>query len=123
MTTSTTGERRIVYKVLKAAEWRDAVETGGFAGSADDLRDGFIHLSTAEQLAGTLRKHFFGQGDLVLVSFRTEDLGEQLRWEASRGGDLFPHLYGPLPASKALETQALVTAADGEVKMPEGLSS
>lgn len=123
MTTSTTGERRIVYKVLKADEWRDAVETGSFAGSADDARDGFIHLSTEQQLAGTLRKHFFGQGDLILVSFKAEDLGEQLQWEASRGGDLFPHLYGPLPAAQALKTQALVTAEDGDVEMPEGLSS
>ncbi len=88
-----------VYKVLTRAEWQKLRATGEFAGSPDDVRDGFVHLSTLEQLPGTLAKHFSGKRDLVLVEIPTEALGEALRWEASRGGALFPHLYGVLRAS------------------------
>ena len=93
MTTS----RQFVFKVAARSAWEDACRTGAFAGSADDLRDGFIHLSTREQLAVTITKHFRGKHDLVLIQFETHLLGEELRWEASRGGDLFPHLYAALP--------------------------
>lgn len=87
---------KLVYKVCTAAEWRAAEAAGTFAGSAVDLRDGFIHFSTGEQLEETLRRHFAGQTDLVLVELDPADLGPSLRWEASRGGALFPHLYAPL---------------------------
>jgi uncharacterized protein (DUF952 family) len=85
-----------VHKILTFAEWNHLQSTGRFDGSPDDLRDGFIHLSTTEQLSGTLQKHFAGQTGLVCVSFQVSHLGPALRWEPSRGGQLFPHLYGPL---------------------------
>ncbi len=90
-----------IYKICTASEWREAVAAGVYRGSAVDGRDGFIHFSTGAQLAETLRRHFAGQRDLVLVEVDAADLGEALRWEPSRGGDLFPHLYGELPASLA----------------------
>ncbi|HEY3816287.1 MAG TPA: DUF952 domain-containing protein [Polyangiaceae bacterium] len=92
---------RAVYKVCSASEWRDAVAGGAYRGSAVDVRDGFIHLSTGVQLAETLRRHFAGQRDLVLVEVDARDLGDDLRWEPSRDGDLFPHLYGVLPVALA----------------------
>ena len=91
-----------VYKILEAAAWRAAVASGRYDGSADDARDGFIHLSTAAQLAGTAERHFRGQTDLVLVALDAVSLGAALKWEPSRGGALFPHLYGPLDVSAAL---------------------
>jgi uncharacterized protein (DUF952 family) len=87
----------LVYKVLAAAEW--CADLSVYHGSADDARDGFIHLSTAAQLPGTLERHFRGREDLVLLAVDAAALGEALRWEPSRGGDLFPHLYGALPRS------------------------
>jgi len=97
----------IVYKILPRAAWTAAVAAGVYHGSADDQRDGFIHLSRASQLEGTLRKHFAGQTDLVLVSLSSEALGAALRFEVSRGGELFPHLYGPLATALALEVRPL----------------
>lgn len=91
----------VVYKILRASEWAVFTTTGQFAGSADDLQDGFIHLSTEAQLRGTLTKHFAGEADLVIVEFEVAALGAHLRWEASRGGALFPHLYGVLPLEGA----------------------
>jgi uncharacterized protein (DUF952 family) len=85
-----------IYKVLSSAEWSEAQRSGSFAGSPDDARDGFIHFSTAEQLEGTLERHFAGQKNLVVLEVDANALGEALRWEPSRGGALFPHLYGEL---------------------------
>lgn len=101
-----------IYKVCPAAEWREAAALGTYRGSAVDLRDGFIHFSTGEQLAETLRRHFAGQRDLVLVEVAPDDLGPTLRWEPSRGGALFPHLYGELPVSMARRVTALPAAID-----------
>ncbi len=103
----------IIYKVLPARDWSSACLNGLFAGSRDDLRDGFIHLSAAHQLAGTLAKYFRDQEDLLLVAFRSGDLGSGLKWEVSRGGELFPHLYGPLPTACALWQRALELGPDG----------
>jgi len=89
------------------------------AGSADDLRDGFIHLSTREQLTGTIAKHFRGEHDLVLIQFETHLLGEQLRWEVSRGGDLFPHFYAALPTASAGAVHALPLGFDGVPVLPK----
>lgn len=102
-----------IYKILSAAEWRAAEASGAYAGSAVDLRDGFIHLSAQHQAEETARKHFAGQADLVRVAFDPETLGPALKWEPSRGGDLFPHLYGPLPASAAVEMLPMTLNADG----------
>jgi uncharacterized protein (DUF952 family) len=89
-----------IYKILPRAAWQAAHDAGRFEGSPLDLADGFIHFSTAAQAPETARRHFAGQADLVVLEVEAEDLGEALRWEPSRGGDLFPHLYGPLGAEK-----------------------
>jgi uncharacterized protein (DUF952 family) len=104
----TTLETRLIYKVLGRAEWYRALVTGSFPGSAADLRDGFIHLSRAEQLAGTLTRHFDAAPDLLLLGVDPTLLGATLRFEASRDGALFPHLYAPLPAQacRALAVRA-----------------
>lgn len=96
-----------IYKIFRAAEWAGAQEAGSFAGSADDRRDGFIHFSTAAQLAGTAAKHFAGESDLVLAEVDADALGAALRWEPSRGGQLFPHLYGELPLAAVTRTWPL----------------
>ncbi len=88
-----------IYKICPASLWRDAEAAGVFDGAPVDLKDGFIHFSTAGQLAETAAKHFTGQTDLLLVEVDTGALEGRLRWEPARGGALFPHLYGPLPLS------------------------
>jgi uncharacterized protein (DUF952 family) len=93
-----------IYKILSRAEWRDALAKGALEGSAADRRDGFIHFSTADQLGETARRHFSGQEDLVVLAVPAEALGGDLKWEASRGGALFPHLYASLAC--ALVTRA-----------------
>ena len=85
-----------VYKILRPEEHQVLERYGRFAGSPDDERDGFIHLSTREQLSGTLEKHFAGAADLVILALATAPMGDALRWEKSRGGALFPHLYGAI---------------------------
>jgi uncharacterized protein (DUF952 family) len=116
---SNAGPEPLVFKVLPEAAWIEACKLGAFAGSSDDLRDGFIHLSAAHQLAGTLVKYFAGQTDLVLVAYRTKNLGPALRWEASRGGDLFPHLYAPLPTGSAIWQRPLKLGPDGVALLEE----
>jgi uncharacterized protein (DUF952 family) len=86
-----------IYKVLRPAEWTEAQARNVFSGSPDDLRDGFIHFSTREQLKETIERHFAGEPDLVVLEVDAAALGEALKWEPSRGGALFPHLYGELP--------------------------
>jgi uncharacterized protein (DUF952 family) len=93
----------LIYKICPRAEWEAALVNGVYAGSEVDRRDGFIHFSTAAQVDETLRRHFAGQSDLVLVGVDPALLGAALRFEASRGGALFPHLYGVLPVSLARE--------------------
>jgi uncharacterized protein (DUF952 family) len=115
MTTS----EQFVFKVAPRVAWEEGCRAGNYAGSADDLRDGFIHLSTRGQLAGTLAKHFRGQHDLVLVQFEAGLLGDALRWEVSRGGELFPHLYTALPAAMASAVHPLALGIDGVPLLPE----
>ncbi len=114
--------RRFVFKVAPRAAWDAACRDGAFSGSPDDARDGFIHLSLSTQLRGTLAKHFRGQHDLVLVQFETHDLGEALRWEPSRGGEEFPHLYGELPTAIAVAVHTLRLGDDGVPQLPEALA-
>ncbi len=97
----------VIYKICTTAEWADAARTGSFAGSAVDRQDGFIHFSTAGQVAETAQRHFAGQTDLVLVTIDTEKLNLPLKWEESRGGALFPHLYAVLPVSAAIDVRPL----------------
>jgi|SRR5688572_7150908 uncharacterized protein (DUF952 family) len=108
-----------VYKVLSAAAFAEAARQGEFSGSADDLRDGFVHLSAAHQLEGTLAKHFAGQDGLVLLALDPSRLGAALKWEASRGGELFPHLYAPLDLGALLWAEPLPLGADGRHVLPQ----
>lgn len=85
-----------IYKLLPRGEWAAAQAAGRFEGSSVDLKDGYIHFSTAAQARETARRHFAGLSDLVVLEVEGDDLGVALRWEPSRGGDLFPHLYAPL---------------------------
>ena len=109
----------IVYKILTREDWQQACSTGSYAGSRDDLRDGFIHLSAPQQVAATAARHFRGIDGLVLVALDTARLGAALKWEPSRGGDLFPHYYGPLPVEDALWSKPLILGTDGEPVIPE----
>ena len=94
-----------IYKILPRALWDEAVTNGSFNGSPVDAADGFIHFSTAAQVHETAARHFQGMKDLVLVAVEADDLGEALKWEPSRGGDLFPHLYGTLPTRLAVSVR------------------
>lgn len=107
-----------IYKVCSRAEWQAAQQLGSYNGSVDDRRDGFIHFSTADQLATTLAKHFAGQGDLFLITVEASILGNELKWEQSRGGELFPHLYGRLSVSDTKQIQDLPLGSDGHI-IPE----
>lgn len=107
-----------VFKICPAEDWREAERIGHYAGSPADGSDGFIHLSTAAQAVETAARHFAGQADLVLVEVAAGPLGAALRWEPSRGGDLFPHLYGPLPVSAALRVDPLPLGPDGRHLFP-----
>jgi uncharacterized protein (DUF952 family) len=120
---STTSENRpavsTIYKVCSASAWREAERQGVFRGSADDRRDGFIHFSTATQLAGTVAKHFAGQTGLFLIAIDADALGDALKWEPSRGGELFPHLYGELDIGAVRKILDLRTRSDGSHDIPE----
>ncbi len=107
-----------VYKILTAGDWAEAVRTGAFTGAEIDARDGYIHLSTAEQAAETARLHFQRRPDLVLVGFEAEALGDALKWEPSRGGQLFPHLYGVLAASAAISVTSAPLDGEGVPMVP-----
>lgn len=113
---------RTIYKICPAPAWREAERAGIYRGSPDDVRDGFIHFSTASQVPGTLAKHFAGQADLFLIAVSADALGPALRWEPSRGGDLFPHLYGDLDPAAADNIATLVLGADGLHRLPENLT-
>jgi uncharacterized protein (DUF952 family) len=105
----------IIYKICPTPLWRDAEAKGRFDGAPVDLADGFIHFSTAAQVEETARRHFAGQDDLVLVAVDAAMLGDGLRYEPSRGGALFPHLYGPLPLDAVAWVRALPLGSDGHV--------
>jgi len=108
-----------IYKICDRASWRAAEHGALFRGSEVDTRDGFIHFSTAAQLAETAAKHFAKQSDLLLVAVDADALGASLRWERSRGGDLFPHLYGALPISAVRWARPLPDEVGGHRAVPE----
>lgn len=110
-----------IYKICERHAWEEARRSGYFSGSADDQRDGYIHLSTAHQIPGTLAEHFAGQIDLVLIGIDAGRLGAALRWEPSRGGALFPHLYGVLGMGAVVSETAIILGADGRHRLPEGV--
>jgi uncharacterized protein (DUF952 family) len=108
-----------IYKIVAAAEWRAAEPAGVFTGAAVDVADGFIHFSTAAQVRETAARHFAGQDGLLLVAVPVRDLGDALRWEPSRGGALFPHLYRPLRIASVRWVRPLPLGADGQHLFPD----
>lgn len=108
-----------IYKICDESSWRAALGAGEYRGSPVDERDGFVHFSTAEQLAETAAKHFAKQTELVLIAVDGGALGADLKWEPSRGGDLFPHLYSALPMSAVLWSRPLPDEIDGRRHLPE----
>ncbi|HEV7438079.1 MAG TPA: DUF952 domain-containing protein [Methylobacterium sp.] len=108
----------LIYKICPRALWREAEAAGRFDGAPVDLADGFIHFSTAAQAAETAARHFTGARDLLLVSVEADALGDALRYEPSRGGALFPHLYGPLPLSAVRGVAELPLGPDGRHAFP-----
>ncbi|MFN3549314.1 MAG: DUF952 domain-containing protein [Mesorhizobium sp.] len=111
--------RDLIYKICTAAQWREAEDKGVFHGAPVDLADGYIHFSTAGQVAETAAKHFAGQGDLLLVAVDAAVLGDALKWEVSRGGEPFPHLYAPLDPRSALWARPLPLGDDGRHVFPD----
>jgi uncharacterized protein (DUF952 family) len=106
------------YKVLTGEQMAALERDGSFAGAPVDLADGFIHLSTAAQLTETVDKHFAGQDDLHVAAVDVDALGDGVRWEESRGGQLFPHLYGVLTLDAVVAYSALDRLEDGSVRLP-----
>ena len=100
----------LAYKIMSAQDWAAARRTGVVPPADVDLRDGFIHLSTEDQILETARLHFAGRDDLVAVVFGADDLGEALKWEISRGGAKFPHFYADLEIAKAVRARRLICA-------------
>jgi uncharacterized protein (DUF952 family) len=109
----------IIYKICSAELWEEARRAGLFQGAPLDLREGFIHFSSAAQVAETAARHFAGAGGQVLVAVDAGLLGGALKWEPSRGGDLFPHLYGALSLDAVLWAVPLPLGADGRHVFPE----
>lgn len=109
---------QIVYKIAPEAMWREAEKNGRFAGAPIDIADGFIHLSTAAQVRETAAKHFAGQTDLLLIAVDGARLGGALKYEVSRGGALFPHLYAPLDLDAVVSVWPLPLGADGSHRFP-----
>ena len=109
----------LVHKIVSASDWNAAVAEGVFKGAGIDLKDGYIHLSTSSQARETARLWFAGVRGLLLVSFNAASLGDDLKYEASRGGDLFPHFYGVLHVAQAVSVHPLNTGADGLHVFPE----
>ena len=108
----------MTYKICTENEWRQLTEKGSFFGSPDDLRDGFVHLSAADQVARTAAKFFAGRSDLVLLALSPERLGDALRWETSPSGSIYPHLYAPLPLDAVAAATPLTLGPDGRHILP-----
>ncbi|MBO9465527.1 hypothetical protein TRP8649_04338 [Pelagimonas phthalicica] len=108
----------LIYKILRAPEWADLQAQGETAGAPIDVADGFVHFSTAAQARETAAKHFAGIDGLLLAALDADALGEALKWEVSRGGDKFPHLYAPLRLADILWTRDLPLGPDGH-QFPE----
>ena len=108
----------MIYHMCREEEWRAAEASGIYPGSSQDAADGFIHFSTAAQVQETARRHFTGQAGLVLVAIDPDRLGDRLKWEPSRGGDLFPHLYGPLRTDATISVAPLPLGDGGTHQFP-----
>ena len=112
-------ERQVVYKIMTSAEWSAFASSGTFAGSPIDHQDGFIHLSAHHQVIETARKHFAALQELHLVSVATAPVSQQLKWEVSRGEQLFPHLYGPLETCHIQNHWLILKSENGEHRFPD----
>ncbi|MDA1098660.1 MAG: DUF952 domain-containing protein [Proteobacteria bacterium] len=110
----------LIYHCCPGVAWRGCQETGAYTGSPDDARDGFIHFSALAQVRTSTANHRAGQAGLILLVVAADKLGPALKWEPSRGGQLFPHLYGPLPLDAVVQVIDLPLGADGEHQFPEG---
>lgn len=113
----------LIYKLCHAPEWADAQAQGCYAGSAKDREDGFIHFSTAEQLVGTLAKYYSGVDSLLLIAVDAGGLGEALRYEPSRDGALFPHLYAPLPLAAVVWSKPIARQPNGVFALPDAVTT
>ncbi len=109
----------LIYKVLRPAEWRELEAAGASPGSPADRDDGYVHLSTAAQLPGTLARHYAGERGLLLAALDPDPLGPALRWEPARDGSLFPHLYRPLALADIRWTRPLADGPDGPLAPPD----
>lgn len=107
-----------IFHMCRRDEWQAAERAGRYAGSSQDISDGFIHFSTAEQLRASAAKHRAGQDGLVLLTVDPQRLGDSLKWEPARGGQLFPHLYGPLPVAAVERVDDLPLGPDGTHRFP-----
>ncbi|HEX3439091.1 MAG TPA: DUF952 domain-containing protein [Pseudolabrys sp.] len=107
-----------IYKIVPSSLWREAERAGVFRGAPVDLADGYIHFSAATQAEETAAKHFAGQDDLLLVSVEAETFGARLKWEPSRGGALFPHLYDALDLAAVTKVEPLPLGVDGRHRFP-----
>lgn len=110
----------LIYKIFRRAEWDALVARGETLGAPVDLADGYVHMSTAAQVTETASRHFVGESDLVLLALETDRMATDLKWEPSRGGQLFPHLYRPLRLSDVIWDKSLPLGATGHI-FPEGL--
>lgn len=112
---------KIAYKIESKSNWEQALQLGKYEGSVLDKKDGFIHLSSGVQLAKTFELHFAGKLNLVVAAIDLQQLGDAVTWEKSRGGELFPHIYGNLPASAIIETMEVSYGADGTGSLPNAI--
>ena len=108
----------VIYKICSADLWEEAQAIGEFRGAPVDLADGYIHFSTASQLPGTAAKHFAGQSGLLLLTVEESALGDALRYEPSRGGELFPHLYAAMPVAAVTAVEPIPLGEDGDPLLP-----
>jgi uncharacterized protein (DUF952 family) len=110
--------REYLYKIARPAEWAEAEKTGLFSGSADDRRDGYVHLSTAAQVRGTVARHFSTERSLLVIAISASDLLSAVRWEAAPGAEKFPHLYGVLPLAAVASVREIARGPDGAFAFP-----
>src|SRR5688572_30193675 len=114
-------DQKRIYHVCRTGEWQAAQAGGSYTGSSQDRADGFIHFSDAAQVVESVARHRAGQDGLTILEVDAPALGAALKWEPSRGGQLFPHLYGPLPVSAVLRSAGLPLGGDGKHVFPWGL--
>jgi len=110
----------MIYHICRRQEWEAAVAAGSYAGSSQDQADGFIHFSGEDQVVASAAKHRAGQAGLMLLTVDPASLGDTLKWEPSRNGDLFPHLYGNLDPAAVVRVDDLPLGADGRHRFPDG---